>query len=363
MGFQFRIGGKTGLIPYEGVVLKLGGASNRLVFIQHPSLPDWTVFTSDRSLLKDPQLRDQSKLVGQLNRARAVRKFNWLLLTAVILLVIAVPALFLLQMDQISARLARQIPVEWEQKLADTALAQYRIDQELLDEAIAEPLLEPLVKPLIEALEQPRYQFEFHIVNDSSVNAFALPGGKVVIHSGLIMEAQSAAELMGVLGHEINHVTEQHGLRNVIGSVGVYVTVSALIGDVNGLLASLATYAPLLLNQSYSRGFEREADERGVELLWAAGVDPQGLVQFFRKLVEREQRMLDEIDNDQGRDAMQTALKFLSTHPGSEQRIQYLQELIDSRSERQYHNYDIEFQRLKAEVTDYITDTESSQTI
>src|SRR5690606_10756383 len=153
-------------------------------------------------------------------------------------------------------------------------IAQYRQRNTFMEKKKAEALLKPLVSPLIEAIPDSRYKYDFYIVDNATLNAFALPGGDIVFHSSLILKADTAEELLGVLGHEITHVEEQHGIRNVLGSAGIYIIASAVLGDVSGVLAVLGGAAPLLLNQSYSRRFESESDEKGYALLKRANIDP-----------------------------------------------------------------------------------------
>ena len=90
-------------------------------------------------------------------------------------------------------------------------------------------LLREVVAPLTGALSGAPYAFHFHIARDARINAFALPGGQIVLHDALVLRADSAEELLGVLAHEIAHVTEQHGTRNLIASAGIALTVQALL--------------------------------------------------------------------------------------------------------------------------------------
>ncbi len=329
--FDISVGDLSCFIPFEGVQISLGGASDRLVFIRHPAVTDWTVYTSQLQILKHPELREISDIKAQLNKARNKRKLNWGVLALVSMLIIAVPVFLLLRLDLVTEQIAAQIPVEWEYQLGESSMAQYRLSQEFLEQGKMDELLEPLLEPLLNALQQDpanrRYNYQFSVVNDHSLNAFALPGGWVVIHSGLILKAGNAEELLGVLAHEINHVQQQHGLRNVIGTMSVYLLFSAVVGDINGLLASLVGAAPLLLNQSYSRQYEREADTLGHALLIKAKIDPSGLVNFFAQLLAKESEMLAKVEDEQTQAVIKDAMSFLSTHPATEDRIAYLKSL------------------------------------
>ncbi|TCS37591.1 M48 family metallopeptidase [Reinekea marinisedimentorum] len=361
-GLKFNIQGKTVSLPFERLEIKMGGASNRLVFFSHPAFPDWSFYSSDRKVLKDPQLKQHNALARHVKRATNVRKKAWAVFWAVCLLIIAIPALLLLRMDILTKYVAAKIPAQWEESLGESAMAQYRIGQQLMPEDEANEILQPLLEPLMANLASDRYQYEFHIVNDSSVNAFALPGGQVVINSALILTAESAPELLGVVAHEISHVQEQHGVRNVIGSAGTFLVVSALVGDASGLIATLSGAAPLLLNQSYSRRFETEADVKGFGLLVDANIDPQGLTNFFERLMLEEQKQLESIDNEDARNALEAVTALLSTHPTNDARIQRLNKLTaELASNREFLDLSREFSQLQSLVKQFVTENNEEE--
>jgi len=355
-GFEFSVGDLHGRIPFESAEIKLGGASDRLVFISHPALKDWTLYTSDRSLLDNPHLVAHPRLGPQAGAAKRLRRWGWAWLVAGAALLVAFPIFLVLHIDLLSAPLARQVPATWEKKLGETAIAQYRFTHQFLAQEQTDALLNPLVQPLLGALAGSRYQYHFEIVNESSSNAFALPGGFVVIHSGLILNAENAEELLGVLAHEITHAEQQHGVRSLIASSGVYLIASAFFGDMSGLLATLGNAAPLLLTQSYTRDFEREADTKGFDLLQAAHINPRGLASFFEHLIAEEKKQLATIENEKARDAVQQGVKFLSTHPATEERVRYLRDMAEQAGQRNYIEQGKEFSRLKQAVKHYVSE-------
>ncbi len=177
-----------------------------------------------------------------------------------------------------------------------------------------------------------------------------------MINSGLILKADSADEMLGVVAHEIAHVTEQHSVRNIMGTAGVYLTINAMLGDMTGLLAVMADAAPFLINQSYSRGFESEADEKGLALLHRAAIDPEGLVTFFEKLRALEQEAMEEMAGEDNSEAMETTLQFLSTHPATEDRIDNLRERIDALPHQRDRDLQAEFQALQERVKLFVAE-------
>ncbi len=357
---EFYVADQRVTAPLQGLQVTLGGASNRLVYFEHPNLPGWSFYTSDRQVLKDSHLHKLSAVSRLLTGARNKHWLGWGLIATVITLIVALPLLIVLRMDFFTGLIAKKIPVEWEQKIGESAIAQYQFGKQFLDQQESERLLKPLVDPLIAALDHSRYQYRFQILNDASLNAFALPGGQVVIHSELILRADSAEELLGVLAHEIQHVEQQHGLRNVIGASGIYMIASAVFGDTSGLLALLSGAAPLLINQSYSRRFETQADVEGFALLQKANINPVGLAIFFEKMIEEEKKQMDKLMNEENQQLAKQALKFLSTHPASEDRIKRLQTLAeknapDTAQPQEYRNLQPAFVELKTAVASFVT--------
>ncbi len=170
---------------------------------------------------------------------------------------------------------------------------------------------------------RPDLPFEFKVVNDSTPNAFALPGGFVAITRGLLVNIDNEAQLASVLGHEIGHVTARHSVqgmqRGTLLNLGLAV-LSGVTGQASyGALAQQAgQLAAGLLDNTYSREQEREADRLGVDYMVAAGYNPQGAVQlqeYFYRQVEK------------GAEPMWLAGLF-RTHPFSKERMIDLQSYI-----------------------------------
>ncbi|MBM0107805.1 M48 family metallopeptidase [Steroidobacter sp. S1-65] len=328
-GFCFRSDTQSVTIPLAGARLTLGGASGRIVFIAHPDFPEWSLYTSDLAILRDPVLAAHPELTAALGAMRRNRVRNWSVLAAIVALIVAIPVLLVLNMGWLAGIAARQIPASWEEQLGRTAMGQYQIQAHMIQDPQTARLLTELTDALTQALPESRFEFHFYVARDPSLNAFALPGGYVVVHSELLLRADSAEEVLGVLAHEISHVTSQHGVRNLIASAGLLLTVQAVLGDASGLLATIASAAPFLLLQTYSRSFENEADEQGFELLQRARIDGRGMVSFFEKVQAEEERMRAKVREQMGeKGAALTELpEFLTTHPATDSRIQRMREL------------------------------------
>jgi Zn-dependent protease with chaperone function len=356
-GFRFRGDRAEFFLPLNRAKLSIGGASDRLIFIAHPNEPDLSIYTSDRTILHDPVLISHPELVDSLRIMRNKRIRNWSVLTAVCLLLIATPLAFVLNIDYFAALAVRQIPYSWEEQLGKTALGQIQVQSTFMPAEQSDPLLKELTAPLIEALGESPYRFHFYVANEKSINAFALPGGYIVIHSELLLRAESAEELLGVLAHEIAHVTERHGTRGIVAKSGAWLVFQAVIGDAGGILTTLGAAAPFLLSQNYSRGFETDADEQGYVLLDRAHVDAAGMAAFFGKIRDEEaavRKKTAEQLGEKSADVLSDVPEFLRTHPLTEKRIAHIKKLA-AEQQGPYRNLERPFAQLKDRVRAFAT--------
>ena len=148
---------------------------------------------------------------------------------------------------------------------------------------------------------------EFRASEAIGPNAFALPGGTVVLLDELVAEVKDDDEIYAVLAHEIGHVHERHTLRHVLQTSAVGVLFAAVVGDVVSATSyAVAAVPTFLLNAGYSRAFEREADQFGFTLLDRAGIDRAHFVRFLQRL--------------EAKDGGANVPAWLSTHPGAEER-------------------------------------------
>ena len=165
------------------------------------------------------------------------------------------------------------------------------------------------------------FQFNFFVVNDNAINAFALPGGYIGVHSGLILATNSESELAGVMAHEISHVTQRHisravyaNQRNSILSMAAMlgaILLGAAGGSSDAITGAIATAQGVTAQQqiNFTRANEYEADRVGVGVLAAAGFDPEGMPAFFETLARQTGPLASQ------------APEFLRTHPVTVNRI------------------------------------------
>jgi beta-barrel assembly-enhancing protease len=166
------------------------------------------------------------------------------------------------------------------------------------------------LKLIGQADRERKLDWRWYLIDDpNTINAFATPGGRIYIYTGLLLAAESEAEVLGVLGHEIGHVVARHSARQLVAAKGLE-TVAAMAlgkssGDVAQLAAGLAGKGAML---AYGRDMELEADQYGARFSSGAGYNPRGLATFFEKLKAKY--------GDTG-----PVLQMFSTHPSNSERI------------------------------------------
>src|SRR5262249_45629446 len=138
-----------------------------------------------------------------------------------------------------------------------------------------------------------KVRFTIKVIDSDEINAFALPGGFFYVNKGLILEADSEAEVAGVMAHEIAHVAARHGVEQASkGTLVNYASIPLIfLGGLGGYAArQVAGLAIPIGFLRFSRGAEEEADALGVQYLWSAGYDPHAMVTFFEKLEAKEKK-------------------------------------------------------------------------
>lgn len=189
------------------------------------------------------------------------------------------------------------LSVDKERQIGDAMMRHIRASQPLLNDPVLIEYINDLGNRLVKNAEDVNYSFEFFIVSNKEINAFAFFGGHVGIHSGLITLADTESELASVIGHEISHVTQRHLARRLEAQSKNQPLTTA--GMISGVLLALVnpsvgmaalTTAMAASKQSsinFTRGNEKEADRVGITLLANSGFDPQGAPDFFGKMAAK----------------------------------------------------------------------------
>jgi Zn-dependent protease with chaperone function len=281
---------------------------------------------------------------------------NWLMsLLALIALVAMMISAYQWGLPRVVDTMARHVPTSLEHKIGDEEL-------KIIDEHMMKPTrlgpqerarLESMFASLVQSYgEKTPYRLEFR----SSLvgpNAFALPNNVIIMTDELVQVARDDIAVMGVLAHELGHLKRRHSLRRMLQALGVGVMLNMWVGDVSSALAAVPTF---LLDQKYSRDFEREADRYAIAMMQANGLRLTPMAEFFEKMAalheerpqsaaqSRQQRYPHEEEGDeydtyeddmagsgQQRQDKEEPANYLSSHPSDAERIAYLRAADEGR--------------------------------
>ncbi|SIN77453.1 beta-barrel assembly-enhancing protease [Halodesulfovibrio marinisediminis] len=225
--------------------------------------------------------------------------------------------------------------------------------------------VEGVLDRLQEHIPPQPFPFEVNVIVDDTLNAFAVPGGYVFVHTGMLLEMEHESELAGVLAHELAHITQRHIAKRIEKSQKVQLIslVGMLAGAVLGattesgsnvtgglITGSMAAGQAALLN--YSRDDEREADHMGLIYLTEAGYNPKGLANSFAKIRKRKWQSGSNMPT------------YLSTHPAVEERQDYLADRVASlpKDLQDRPENDTKFKRVQTLVRSQFTDPATALT-
>ncbi|MGB0678145.1 MAG: M48 family metallopeptidase [Polyangiales bacterium] len=331
MAAQLRLGhrtlevetrdGQRFSLPLDELEVEQGGASGRMVML-HQNSSRITAFSEDGRLLTmlgsqgTPKIQARVRQLIAATRQRRRRRRTWLLgsLTVLVLLIVGLK----LSAGALGSWLLGAVPHEVDEKLGEVGWTQMRGGLRIVHKDKTEKALDVMLRRLKKGGLSQRWQYELVLVEDKRVNAFALPGGRMVFFTGLIEKAKRPEEVAAVMAHELAHVTERHGTRRVVQSVGIIGALQVLLGDVGGIIGLAKELLALSAINSYSRDQEAEADTEAVELLRQAHLDPMALATFFRRL-EKEGGDVPDY------------LEWMSTHPSHEARVRAVRRQLKGR--------------------------------
>jgi beta-barrel assembly-enhancing protease len=225
-----------------------------------------------------------------------------------------------------------RIPIEWEQKLGQSAYRDFLGGQEVIQQGPAVAAVEEMTRRLASQIPDNPYRFDVTVVKSDVVNAFALPGGYVVVFTGLMKKAERPEEVAGVLSHELNHVLQRHGLERIVKQLGFIAMASIIVGNQQGLGQMMKQLGVELMTLKFGRAQETEADLTGLQLLYRAKIDPSGMITFFERLAEKDE---DRVE-------------LLSTHPMSSARADRLRAQLAELPHQAHEPFTFEWMKILA---------------
>jgi predicted Zn-dependent protease len=207
-----------------------------------------------------------------------------------------------------------------ERRIGESIMRDIRRDPSYIDDPEVAEYLGGVGARLTQETSGARHDFEFFGIRDASINAFALPGGFIGVHSGLLAASDTESELASVVGHEIAHVTQRHIARMIgqqqqmqtpmLAALAAAILLGRSRPDLAAGAAAAAQAGAAQTQLNYSRDFEREADRVGLQALSSAGFDPSAMATFFDKM-QRSARIRDD----------GSLPGYLRTHPMTGERI------------------------------------------
>ena len=225
----------------------------------------------------------------------------------------AVAALYFWAVPAFAAFVAPRIPMAWEQRVGESVLARMAPAEARCEGQPQIAALRGVLNRIVAAAPSTSYDFTLVVVDDSLVNAFAAPGGYVVVFRGLLEAAETPEELAGVLAHEIEHVLLRHPTQALAREIPLRLALAAVTGGSDGM-DRVVQAAGTIGAMRYRRSDEFEADREGMRLIQAARIDPAGMVSFMRTL-------------DRRRAGGPRLVSYLSTHPHTADRVATLEAL------------------------------------
>lgn len=304
--------GTTWELPHRDATLRRGGHDGTMLFVRGREDGAPTLCCADPDFATELRLSAGRVLDPEFARlgAPARRRLGCIAVGLAILLTLLVGTAAALWWAATSGvrHAVAALPPSIDRQLGDAGFSQMDLGGERSTDPLLTGAVEAIAVRLRAQAERHDFDFRFTVVRADTINAFALPGGQMVVYTGLIAQCDDPGQLASVLAHEMAHVTRRHGLHGVARQAGLLIGVQLLLGDVSGL-AGLATQGGMTaIISGYSRDMEREADVEGARMLAAAGFDPLAMASFFGRLAEAG-------------DQAPGWLQWMSTHPDHAERI------------------------------------------
>ena len=230
------------------------------------------------------------------------------------------------QLPDLGSNAAKFLSDDKAQILGESFIRQSRFQQPYVYDPELVDYINRIGQKLLAVSEEAHKEYNFHLIDNNSINAFAVPGGQIALHTAILTKSETESELASVVAHEIAHVTQRHIARRLESqqydrwlSIGALLAAAAL-GGAEGAQAGATLANASIVDRTlrYSRGFEAEADSLGIRLLSRAGYDPKGMGDFFERLMQ------------ESRINKSNAPEFLRSHPLTVDRISESKARINS---------------------------------
>lgn len=296
--------------PYSEIVQTHGAYEGEQIRLEYGAPLPQTVILQDSTFLAAIQQVSGSSATPFHNPRQRPLRLRLTILAGMVLLGM-MGGFYMWGIPGLAKLVAPHIPVSWEEQLGMSVLEQIAPSEKRCVDQTRLAALESIVARLSRAVPDSPYRIRLTVVNRPTVNAFALPGGQVVVFRGLLEATETPEQFASVLAHELQHIYKQHSTRSLIEQASTSLLIAAATGDFTGGVAYGIEGARVLGVLRYSRLHEGEADREGLRLLQAVGIDPAEMVAFYQ--IMQAQHPHDG-----------AASSYLSTHPDTSDRIEKL---------------------------------------
>jgi beta-barrel assembly-enhancing protease len=320
--------------------LDMGGSSGRMIFCRDPS-KSLTIFCEEPAFAKALDQGSMGMLSEQLSTLRKQQRGDanrfrfWLTVSALIFAFVCFTGYY----GVLAAARAtvRALPISIDEKIGKMAIQSMALEKRLDADHLASKFVSEIVETLKPHALIKEMDFQVMVIDSDEVNAFALPGGQMVVYTGLIKKASSSEQVAGVIAHEISHATLRHGLQSLSQSLGIVAAIQFMTGDMGGLIALGSHVAQESVLTSYSRNSETEADLEGARMLHAANIDPKAMAEFFELLKEEE----GDIPG---------LVAWISTHPQHSKRVENISNYEKTLTKKEYARLELDLEKVQKEL-------------
>jgi Zn-dependent protease with chaperone function len=236
-------------------------------------------------------------------------------------------AAYFLLVPWLAERFASRVSISTEQQFGDAVYDGMQLEEDQQASAKLNAFFEEM------QVTTP-YHIRIAVIKSDVMNAFALPGGRIVVYTALLDQLQTYPELAALLSHEFTHVHHRHSTKSIFRKLGSRIFIGLLLGNTGGVAAVLADQADELKSLNYSRSLEKEADLDGLALLKERQIDPQGFAGLFRQLKKAA--------------PASSMPEFLASHPDIENRITYIDEASRHATVKDHAVLQAIFEQLKS---------------
>lgn len=289
--FHFQSDAATLAIPLTRVKVRAGAGADERIYFQDPAQPGWEIITDDFGILELPSIAQIGNVRERLNADESRRELVRRIRVVGYVAAVCVGLIWLCQLavSAMVRSLVAKLPPEVELEIGHEMIAEVELEMSFVADTNRVAKLALIAAPLVNSSSQVQTGLTFYIAEENEPNAFAMPGGHVVVTTGLLQMADRPEELLGVIAHELAHVTQKHGIRKAIAAAGPILIFRVFLGGGRrGMAGMVGGASDLLIRQSFSQEYETEADDLGWQALVTAKIDPRGMTSLFEKLAAHE---------------------------------------------------------------------------